>query len=169
MIRAYAILAATLLPLGCAGGWQINDWRLGQQITGMERDVARARAEAAEQREAKEKALAQRNSALTDALIAELEAEHAHSQVITREVIRYVQSPDAGHCRLPDEWVQLHESAATGSLPVPASTTRASSGETRAVTDTDALAVITANYQQCRRDKARLQGWQQWYREVASE
>ena len=53
---------------------------------------------------------------------ATIEAQKARKKEIEfieveREVISYVESPDAGKCAVPDKFVRLHTAAIKGSLP----------------------------------------------------
>lgn len=171
-MQAYAIIAVVLLSLGFGSGWQVNGWRLGQKITQMERDIAQANADAGKEKDLKEAALSQRNAAVADALIAEIDAERAESKIINREVIRYVENPSTHHCNLHADWLRIHDAAATGRMSNAAGSAVTPAGKNRAIadpdkTDANALAIITANYEQCRRDRTRVDGWQKWYREVA--
>jgi hypothetical protein len=101
-------------------------------------------------------------------ILAEMDAEAARSQIVTREVIRYVESPDAGRCALPEQWVQIHDNAAglPGTVVTAGHADGASAGlagNAPPLTDADALKVVTANYQTCHQQLVKARGWRAWY------
>lgn len=101
-------------------------------------------------------------------LAAELSAEQARkNKIITNQVIKYVQSPNAGNCAMPVEWVRIHDNAATGEGNQPTNTPSGVDDSTRAITDADAIAVIANNYELCRDTRTRLINLQQWARTVS--
>lgn len=88
-------------------------------------------------------------------------------RIVTREVVRYVQSPDAGRLVLPAEWVRIHDIAAFGrgagvpGTAFPASRAYADAGR---ITDADAIAVTTENYATCHAVRDQLLALQGWVR-----
>lgn len=87
-------------------GYKVAEWRYEKQIADMNASLSEARAVAVEEGLARH--------AAADALNAEkTKAREVVYKTITKEVDRYVQSPDAGRCQLPDDWVRIHNSAAT--------------------------------------------------------
>lgn len=157
------IVALVIFAVGFGSGWGINDWRLGKQLAETQRDFATATAEASALREAKQKADRARNDAITDALVAEINAENTRSKVIIKEVIQYVQDPVADACPLPYGWLRLYDGSATGVLPPADGPAVAAAGRGEAITTVTALPVIADNNESCRLDKIRLQGWQDWW------
>ena len=79
---------------------------------------------------------------------------------VEREVISYVESPDAGKCAVPDKFVRLHTAAIKGSLPQAASSPLRTDDGTRRFTDIDVLTVDTANYKLCNKWRDQLIQWQ---------
>lgn len=142
-------------------GWKTNGWRLESQINASKATQVTATL-GTERSTAKDAAAADVKPA------ASQQAQEQQARVITKEVIRYVQSPAAGQCHLPSEWVQIHDAAA-GVSPTPSSTglPSAANGEAGgSVTDSEAIGVIARNYDICLQEINRLQGWQAWYRSV---
>lgn len=89
------------------------------------------------------------------------------NKVIKEQVIKYVQSPDAGTCKLPSDWVRIHDQAATGE-DNSADTAASGVDDTAArVTDADALPVIVDNYEVCRGARLQLIGLQEWAKAVS--
>lgn len=152
-----------------SAGWTVNQWRLGNEIKQIKLDLANETIRANNELAAKQKAQKDRNHAVADSIIVSMELERAQGKVITREVIRYVQSPDAGQCRMPDGWVRLHEIAAGSDPAIHPEAPGGAADPATGFTDADVIQVIVDNYQSCREDMARLAGWQQWYREVVAE
>lgn len=76
-----------------------------------------------------------RRSAEVDSKTAAAEeATRAQFKVVNREVLRYVQVPDAGRCLLDAEWVRIYNSAVAapdgaGEVDVATGTTGAAAGE----------------------------------------
>lgn len=109
--------------------------------------------------------VAQRDKA--DAMARDLEAERSKrapkNQLITREVIRYVELPADRRCTLDPAWRVLHDAAATGELAEPA---HVAAGQAEPVEDAVALETVSDNYAQCREYIAQLEGWQRWWSEV---
>lgn len=88
-----------------AGYW-VAQLRYEATIAEIHTKLAEARAVAVEEGLARH--------AAADALNAEkTKAREVVYKTITKEVDRYVQSPNAGRCQLPDDWVRIHNSAAT--------------------------------------------------------
>lgn len=82
---------------------------------------------------------------------------------IQSEVTRYVESkPLTMACLLDLRWVGLHNAAAAGTLPPPAS---GADGTSSTITLADALQPITGNYATYHQVAARLTALQRWVRE----
>lgn len=147
--------------LGYFLGWKINGWRLESQINAGKAAQVTATLET-------ERGTAKKATDADAKPAAAQQAQEQNARVITKEVIRYVQSPAAGQCHLPAEWVQIHDAAA-GVPPASSSTSLPAAADGEAggsVTDSDAIGTITRNYDICRQEINRLQGWQAWYRSV---
>lgn len=102
-----------------------------------------------------------------DTLSASLEAKRTQqstkNRTITREVIRYVDTPADRRCTLDPAWRLLHDAAATGQ---PADTARVAAGAAEPVTDAAALETVAGNYENCRDHIAQLDGWRRWWNQV---
>lgn len=96
-----------------------------------------------------------------DTMNAEKAAREAKARVITKRVIEYVQSPDAGQCDLPDSWVLLHDDAWRNAAPAGAA--QPAFGADRRITDTEALTVTAGNAETCGRAISIARGWQEWW------
>ena len=95
------------------------------------------------------------DNAMTTALLAE--ERNRASEVVIREVTRwrtqYAKNTDNGKCAIPDEFVRLHDAAATGRLSEAPSGV---SGRPSGITDIEVLAVNTDNYALCRKWRDQL-------------
>lgn len=105
-----------------------------------------------------------------DTLASDLEsarqARQIVTQTITRDVIRYANSPQRNRCALSGSFRMLHDAAATGTATESSGTAAASAA---AVDDAAVLETVTGNYTACRENTARLTGWQQWWAEVGGK
>ncbi len=121
--------------------------------------TAMERAEAITQAKAADDALGEQ--AL---LQAKLGAEEARkNEVVTNTVIKwkvkYAQSPDAGQCVMPPDFVRTHTAAVTGRLPDDTTATSGSDAGPARITDVDVLDVDTQNYAMCRKWRGQLIQW----------
>jgi hypothetical protein len=104
---------------------------------------------------------------------AELAAERKRkneiiTEEITVEVIKYVQTPNAGKCDLPVEFVLIHDTAATRvSASSEASSRVADPPE--GFKDTDLLPIITYNYAVCSDFRLQILAWQDWARVITEK
>ena len=158
--------ALILLAL-LAGAWW-HGHRAGAAGVQAEWDASVAAAERA--------ALEARNQAVTEALQIERRAaaeQHARAaareakqQVITREVVRYVERENAMRAAggavpvLDAEWVRIHDAAAR---PADGATEPLPAGEDEPATAGAALDAVTGNYAQCYRWRDQVIGWQEWW------
>lgn len=101
------IAAALILVSGIFGaGYWVAQLRYEKQIADIHTSLAEARSAAVEE--------GLERHALADQLNAEkTKKREVIYKTITKEVDRYVQNPNAGRCILPDDWVRIHNSAAT--------------------------------------------------------
>lgn len=163
-VKQWMLIAAVALVVATATAtWKTAAWRYGQQITAMEN--AAYQAQIAAMNSANEINL--RNRQLSDAA-AELHAIHQQkqktvTQYINREVIKYVQSPDAGQCQLPDDWVRTYDAAAANMSRSPASSGGADDDTTR-ITDIEVLQNAGDNYGACNQIRQQLIDLQNWVR-----
>lgn len=147
-----------VLLLGVFIGWKTNGWRLEGQINA-------AKATQVTKTLTTERKDNQNAHSADAAPAAAQQSQQEKARVITKEVIRYVQSPVAGQCALPAEWVRIHDAAARVSADpsttgLPAAPASADAGT---VTDSEALGTITANYDTCNQEINRVSGWQIWW------
>lgn len=162
-VPAWGLLFIFLL--GFCLGWKINGWRLESQINASKTTQLTATLNT-------ERGTAKKASAADALPAAAQQAQAQTARVITKELIRYVQSPAANHCTLNPEWVRIHNLAAHDTAIMPADsagtsvavTANAEAGGT--VSDSEALGTITRNYDICRQEINRVDGWQAYYQSI---
>ena len=148
-----AILIATF-----AAGWSVNGWRIGEDIAAAEAQRARDTIEI-------ERLNAENANEVAARHAAEAAAQVVKTRTITKEVIKYVQSPDAGQCDLSDDWVRIHnESPGVSTTTETPSRTDDTPREPK--NDVDALVTITDNYAICQANATKLQALQKWAKSI---
>lgn len=151
--------AAGLMALSATTAWQVQDWRYGLQIAELESqhwqtEIARKQRVVESQRlQNNIKDLISQNRQLAE------KKQKTVTEYVNKEVIRYVQSPDAGTCQFNDQWVRVYDSAAGMSETDTAAGTDA---DATRITDIEVLENATGNYATChdiRQDLISLQDW----------
>jgi hypothetical protein len=108
MITTQVKIAAVLILSSAifGGGYKVAEWRYSAIIADINTELSEG-ARLAE-KAAKEHA----NAVVTKAVAGDVKREIVY-KTITKEVIKYVQNPDVGKCIISDEWVRIHDSAAS--------------------------------------------------------
>lgn len=108
---------------------------------------------------------------VSDTVGTKVETETAKERVVTktliREVIKYVPASADAQCVVPVGFVRLHDQAAAGLLPDPASAAGEPADAPSGVALSAVGATVAENYGACREDAERLKGWQAWYSGVS--
>lgn len=145
-----------------SAGWMSNGWRLERNIADMKADIESANNEA----ESSARQAEQLNSDLSDAIAKahalQSESRKATERVITKEVIKYVQSPAADKCALDPSGVRIHDQAATGHLSEDANTVTGANDSTEGVKGSQLIPVVVENYNACHEAMDRLRALQEW-------
>lgn len=107
-----------------------------------------------------------RQGAVTERVLTQyrdrVQVREGATTTIEKEVTKYVESkPLALACMLDVRWMRLHDAAAAGAVPPPATAADAAPGT---VTAAAALPVVTGNYATCGRNADRLDALQAWVR-----
>lgn len=142
-------------------GWKTNGWRLESAINGAKATQVTSTVT----HERKATASAHKADA---APAAAQQAQQQQVRVITKEIIRYVQTPAAAQ-PMPAEWVQIHDAAATGMPADPTASGLSSAQASEAAAPValgEALGGIASNYDICNQEMNRLAGWQAWWNSV---
>lgn len=165
--QVIAVGVATALAIGFSAGWQAQGWKSEAKLNAWKAAAEKSAREATAAARALEQSEA--NLATTIAEKNAIEAQEARvvDRIVTKEVIRYVKSPNAGQCRLPGEWVRVHDAAASGRVPEVSDAADGLNDAPGTVDDIEALEVVTDNYAKCRSDARRLANLQTWIKEIA--
>lgn len=171
-MRTWATLSIVAIAwfAGFGSGWQWRNNSAELEITKLQieqLEIYTATLKALEETDRQRKSAIAKN----DILHAELkEQANKTNQVITKQVIRYVEkNSHSDICQLPNKWVQLHDAAATNSMPTNTSTTGISDDTATRFTATGALETITDNYQSCNDIRIQLLELQAWASEIIYE
>lgn len=146
-----------------ASAWQVQGWRYGEKIAEMENQQWQAEIQRKQQVVEKQrlqneiKDLVSQNRALAE------QKQKTVTEYVTKEVTKYVQSPDAGKCHFNDDWVRIYDSAAGMSK---ADTAAGTDAGTARITDIEVLENATGNYGTCHEIRQDLISLQEWVRRV---
>lgn len=147
--------------------WHILDWKHGKEIAEMQNLAYQAAIQSMNDKNEIDYYNGQVAKAQAEAYEAKNREREVITKYVTKEVIKYVQSDDAGKCDLPDQWVYLHDTAARGSLPRDTDTASEPNGDTGRITDIEVLGVVTENYQSCHKIRDQLIGLQEWAKGIS--
>lgn len=161
-IAAYAAVAAVLFT----AGYKVAQWRGDAALASAQSTWATAEKDRlADALKTQQKQLAGTRQVDT-VYVQGAERVRIETKVVTQEVIRYVQNPAIERVVLPAEWVRLHDLAALGVSPASPAVSSAD-GAAQAVTDADAIAVVSDNYNDCRAYIEQVKGLQAHVREIS--
>lgn len=112
-----------------------------------------------------------KSNAIAEKLAAERAAQAAKARVITKEVVKYVETNANAGAVVDDDFVCIYNNSVP-SVRVPGtaeatSGTNATAGGNENITTGDVLSITVENYAVCRDAIARLQAWQNWYKSVS--
>lgn len=155
------ILIASIAA-SAASGWRVTAWYYQSEISDMRADKARA----AQQAESANRKIELLGLELAG-VVSERDAYRNRKQrtveiEVSRDVIKYVQNPAIARCDLADDWVRVHDRAASGGMSEDTQPPGTVDAAARAVTDADALMVVTENYGACRNTQNQLIALQEW-------
>lgn len=161
--RIAAAIGGAVLIFGA--GWKVNGWRLGEEMEQREKEIALAAIEGYKLTREKENKSAEVTIDIGTAH-AEKEVEvKVVERVVTKEVIKYVQAPYAGHLNMPLGWVRLDSASATGRMPGDILPAAGPDDAPSGFTDADAIAVIADRNNICRAEIRKLESLQSWVRQ----
>jgi hypothetical protein len=169
LLLAYkgVVLVIAICAGSAYGGYKVASLKYGKQIATMLNDANVKRVIA--QNKANELAAAQ--GLISDKIAENYALNQKKQQVrtvyVNREIVKYAKSPDAGKCKLDDQWVRIHDATASG-VSNDAETASTIDGKARQITDITALQTITENYGQCNAIRQQLIGLQAWVKGVTN-
>jgi hypothetical protein len=162
-----AVIVAAVV-IGGLCGYKVASWRYGEEISETRAEHLSAVAKANE----KTRQIDSLNAKLTQSA-AEAEAlrnqkREVVERVVTKQVIKYVETDNARECGLSHDGVRLHDTAARGELPVDTDTAAKPDGEAIAATNAELIFTVVQNYNACNADLDRLSGLQDWVRSLTT-
>lgn len=156
------LVAGVVLAGAFMGGYKVADWRWEAKHNTFIAELEKAKAEntnlvlATERLNTELANTVQRKLKLEESLLLKKE------KVIYKEVIKYEQTNSNSTCELDSEWVQIINAATP--MPNIAGTAARINGTIRTVSDfSQALEIITHNYNVCSKAVLKLQAWKDFY------
>ena len=152
--------------LGGVSAAKVSSWRYGGIISETYAQHLEAVAEA------------NRQTNLVDELNDKLTAKAAEAEAlrnqerevvereIIKEVIRYVETPNANECGLTDAGVRLHDAAARGRVPEVSDAAPFVDDSAIQATNAELILTVTKNYALCNAEISRFEGLQEWLNEL---
>lgn len=117
MPYAKALIPAALLLVGFLAGWSWTSARWTADVAEIRLDIAEHRLNASLDRQAIERLQVVADNALSEAAAAAAVEHEARVQYVTKEVVKYVESHDAGKCSASDAWVRAYNAGWDSGLP----------------------------------------------------
>ena len=146
MPNPYILLFVAVLSAGST--WQIQNWHYGKIIAESKNQQWNNHLQAVNTKIELDREAQAKEQALLELQEVKKKKNKIHTKIVTKEVIKYVQSPSAGKLIIPDEWVRIHDTAAIGPeyLQGDPIATSEPNDSTAKITDIEALEIVTNNY-----------------------
>lgn len=165
MINRIAIIAAICLS-GVSGlaGWKLRDADYQRHLKADARGALTASEDARE--------IEGKNEQTSTDIGRQVEEAKTEIQYVTRTIIQkvpeYVTVEADARCVVPNGFVGLHDSAATGNPPAPAAPGEPNDADS-GVALSEVVSVVAENYAYTRTLEAQVTGWQEWFRRVEAD
>ena len=146
MPNPYILLFVAVLSAGST--WQIQNWHYGKIIAESKNQQWNNHLQAVNTKIELDREAQAKEQALLELQEVKKKKNKIHTKIVTKEVIKYVQSPSAGKLIIPDEWVRIHDTAAIGPEYLqgePVAATKPNDSATK-ITDIETLEIVTNNY-----------------------
>lgn len=161
---AYALAFAIALGAAGAGGWKLRDADYQRHL--------KADAEAALKASERARDTEATNEQTSQEVGREVEEKQAEIRYVTRTILKevpiYVSPESDARCTVPYGFVRLHDAAATGNPPAPA--TAEQPNDAASGVDLSAVAsTVVDNYGYTRELEQQVIGWQTWYTQVQKD
>ena len=162
------LIALLISSIASAGAtWKVMNWKYGKQIAEMENAAWQAQVSNLNQKNIIDLANNREAIARSEAITLRNRKREVVTKYVNKEVIRYVQSDNAGKCDLPNQWVSVHDYAARNSIARETRTAPEPNDDASGITDIEALGVVTENYQSCHQIRDQLIELQEWARGIS--
>lgn len=158
------LIAGGLIIASGFAGYQVAAWKYGEKIAEHKLEHLQA-VHAAKVQADKINALRleHTNDIATIHALQNQEREVVE-RVVTKQVIKYVETDNAQQCGLSADGVRIHDTAARGSLPDDTESSAVVDGGAIEVTNAEVIPVITENYATCNAIRERYVLLQDWVR-----
>lgn len=158
-------VAVSAMIVGASAAWYIQGRFCAGEISEIENAAHKAYIEALNVKTERDFLNTQIAAVRAEAFEISNQKREVVTRYVTNEVIKYVQTPDAGKCEFNDDWVRVHDAAASSSLPSADLSTGELDGASRKITDVEVLNVTTQNYEGCNKEIDKLRELQLWARQ----
>lgn len=154
------LMGLAVLALAAWGGWEWRDRSADLEMSELLREQAKARQQW-------DSDMLDISIDLARTAIERDKARSKEARVITKEVIRYVQNPDAGTCTFPDDGVLLYDRAWRNAGTVSGDGVHADPAAR--ISDIEILQAATHNAAACGEIRAALLDWQRAWHAVEAK
>ena len=160
----YILLFVAVLSAGST--WQIQNWHYGKIIAESKNQQWNNHLQAVNTKIELDREAQAKEQELLELQEVKKQKNKVHTKIVTKEVIKYVQNPNAGKLIIPTEWVRIHDTAAIGPeyLQGDPVTTAEPNASASKITDIDALEIVTDNYVSYHEIYNQLIDLQEWVR-----
>lgn len=157
-------IALAVAAISSSATWWIQSQHYGKIIAENENKALNLHIQAVNEKLELDRAYRKNEQIIIELAEVRKEKQKVLTKVINNDVIKYVQSPIAGKCDIPNEWVRIHDAATIGSEYLQGDTSPAAIANAVAptVTDADAIIVIADNYGTCNEIRNNLIDLQSW-------
>jgi hypothetical protein len=165
---AYLKLGAAALTLMVAfgAGYKVAANHFGGIIAETRAEHLEAVAEANRQAQLVTEANQRASAAIAEAEALRNQEREVVTKLITKEVIKYVETDNARECGFTDAGVRLHDAAARGSVPEIPDTASVVDDAAIAATNAEIMLTVTDNYKTCNQTADRLTMLQRWLKGI---
>ena len=163
-LYARMAIVALIATGGFLTGWWVNGWR--HDAIALARMESDQRAIQAAVEQAK-KIAALREERFDTAALLDIERNkkaRVEKEIVTNEVIRYVQTPASRECGLDSDGVRIIDRAAGYRMPANSEASSQPDAGAGAVTAARVVQVVSANYGRCADTRNQLLALQEWVR-----
>ena len=161
------LILVAAMSLSAMGGWKVTANHYQAEIAEMRLDKAKAAAEAERLNHALSVAALELSGEISERNANRHEKIRVIEIEVLRDVIKYRNRPAVapvdGVCHLDPEWVRLHDIAASSGVP---ETTTGAAEPDQGAAYADAIETVTDNYSTCKKLRATVIGWQEFYEGV---
>lgn len=159
--KGYAAVLLIGLTLGAAGSWKVRDWMAAEAALKQARTDLRGAVRVTQRTQAA--------AVVTENVGTAVETARAEVRIVYRTITERVPvhvTPEIDRdYPVPVGFVRLHDAAAAGSTATLSDSAGQPADAPSGVPLSAVADTVVWNYAGCTDDRARLIGWQDWYRE----